>query len=203
MNLYNIFPTTVGMFELDRELTKAEIDFVLKQEKRPNQGNTTSVDNYILRKKQLKGLNKFIEDSVNTYFQQIYAPKTDVELYVTQSWLNFSEKGQFHHKHAHPNSFLSGVFYIEADPTKDKIYFFKEGYSQIKFEPKEWNLSNSDSWWFEVATKKMVVFPSSLTHMVQTVEAENTRISLAFNTFFKGTCGLNENLTELILGDKV
>lgn len=201
MNLYNIFPTTVGMFELDRELTKAEIDFVLKQEKRPNQGNTTSVDNYVLRNKKLKELNKFIEDSVNTYFQQIYSPKTDAKMYVTQSWFNYSEKGQFHHKHAHPNSFLSGVFYIEADLTKDKIYFFKEGYSQIKFEPKEWNISNSDSWWFEVKTGRLVVFPSSLTHMVQTVEAENTRISLAFNTFFKGFSGLNENLTELFLGD--
>ena len=101
-------------------------------------------------------------------------------------------------KYPNPNNYN-----IYLNINIDKIYFFKEGYSQIKFEPKEWNLSNSDSWWFEVATKKMVVFPSSLTHMVQTVEAENTRISLAFNTFFKGTCGLNENLTELILGDKV
>jgi hypothetical protein len=43
------------------------------------------------------------------------------------------------------------------------------------------------------------MFPSSLTHMVETKEGTNTRISLAFNVFVKGTLGDNTRLTELIL----
>jgi hypothetical protein len=35
--------------------------------------------------------------------------------------------------------------------------------------------------------------------MVETKEGTNTRISLAFNVFAKGTLGENEYLTELIL----
>jgi hypothetical protein len=35
--------------------------------------------------------------------------------------------------------------------------------------------------------------------MVETKQGDNTRISLAFNVFIKGTVGNNKSLTELIL----
>jgi hypothetical protein len=50
---------------------------------------------------------------------------------LTQSWLNYTKPGQFHHKHAHPNSFISGVLYMKAARQRDKIYFYKDGYKQI------------------------------------------------------------------------
>ena len=43
------------------------------------------------------------------------------------------------------------------------------------------------------------MFPSSTTHMVMTKNGENTRTSLAFNTFLKGTWGNNDALTEMKL----
>jgi hypothetical protein len=45
----------------------------------------------------------------------------------------------------------------------------------------------------------IILFPSSTTHLVENKGGDNTRISLAFNTFFKGTMGENSQLTELIL----
>lgn len=199
MNLFSLFPTAVGKFELDRELTKQELKFVSDQERRPNMGNLTSVNNYVLREKPMKKLGEFLLESANKYFQEIYKPKDDVQLYITQSWLNFTEKGGFHHKHAHPNSFISGVFYVNADVTKDKIFFFNEGYKQINLVATEFNLFNSESWWLEAGKGYLYLFPSSLTHMVEQVQHEETRISLSFNTFLKGTIGSNNNLTELIL----
>ena len=50
-----------------------------------------------------------------------------------------------------------------------------------------------------VKTGDIVLFPSSLTHMVETKEGDNTRVSLAFNVFIKGTIGNNKQLTELKL----
>ena len=50
-----------------------------------------------------------------------------------------------------------------------------------------------------MTTGNIFLFPSSLTHMVETKQGENTRISLSFNVFVKGTIGNNKNLTELIL----
>jgi hypothetical protein len=46
-----------------------------------------------------------------------------------------------------------------------------------------------------------MIFPSSLTHSVAPVEADDTRISLAFNTFPVGYMGQEENLTALHLGN--
>ena len=37
MNMHNLFPTPIGMFDLDRELTDEELLFVRGQETRPNE----------------------------------------------------------------------------------------------------------------------------------------------------------------------
>ena len=42
------------------------------------------------------------------------------------------------------------------------------------------------------------MFPSSTTHRVDIKKGNNTRVSLAFNTFYKGKIGSNDKLTELI-----
>ena len=195
----NLFPTAVGFYELDKPVTEKELQFIKDLETRANDGNTTSVDNYLLKSKEMKRIAAFIDKSVQDYFQEVYAPKHKVKPYVTQSWANYTNKGQYHHKHSHPNSFISGVFYVAADPAKDRIYFYKDGYQQIKVTTENWNHWNSESWWYEVGAGKVVLFPSNLTHMVETVQSEDTRISIAFNTFLEGVIGDSQNLTELLL----
>lgn len=69
----------------------------------------------------------------------------------------------------------------------------------IKLPPEQWNVWNSESWWFEAGTGTLILFPSSLTHMVQAVEGEQTRISLSFNTFPVGLVGEEIDLTGLKL----
>jgi len=123
MNIAGIFPQPVGMFDLDRKLTKKELDFINGQDTYPNQGNTTSNNNYILESKELKKLWEFCQASLEQYAQAVHCPRADIEVYITQSWANYTKPGEYHHKHAHPNSFISGVFYVNADPENDKIYF--------------------------------------------------------------------------------
>lgn len=195
--IQNLFPIPVGIYKLGREFTDKEINFIKNQNTQPNTGNTTSVDSLILRHKQMTKLRDFIETSLVEYFNLIYNPKYKVNLRITQSWINYTEPGQYHHKHAHPNSFVSGVFYPQANKDTDKIHFYKDVFQQIKFIPNEWNTWNSESWWFEVGTGDLVLFPSSLTHMVETVKGEQTRISLSFNTFPVGSIGAAVDLTGL------
>ena len=201
MNIHNLFPLPIGFFRLGRDLTKTELDFVLGQDKYPNQGNVTSADRTILRHKELTDIRDFIEDAMLEYFKTVHDPKGDVALYVTQSWANYTEPGQYHHKHAHPNSFISGVFYPQADRSVDKIYFYKSGYERIKVQPATWNHWNSESWWFEVGAGDLILFPSHLEHMVETKVGNETRVSIAFNTFLKGRIGVDESLTGLQLGE--
>ena len=197
MNLYSIFPTAVAKFELGRDYTAEEMAFVDAQPTHKNMGNTTSNDHYVLRHDTMANLKAFVEASVSEYLRSIYAPKHDVSLRLTQSWLNYTKPGEWHHKHSHPNSFISGVLYMKAARERDKIYFYKDGYQQIKLPTENWNLHNSDSWWFSVESGQLILFPSGLTHMVETVQGDDTRISLSFNTFPAGYVGEDESLTGL------
>lgn len=200
MDIVGLFPTPVGRFKFSRELTKKEYDFMAKQDKLPNEGNTTSKDRKILDQKQFKELREFIQSSVDTFFDEVRKPEFDVKLRITQSWLNYTEPGQYHHKHSHPNSIMSAVFYVDADPEVDKIFFYgNEGYKQINFKPREWNIFNSESWWLPISSGDLIIFPSHFTHSVQTKSGTNTRISLALNTFPVGYVGDDNSLTGLHL----
>jgi uncharacterized protein (TIGR02466 family) len=200
-NINGIFPTPIYISKLNRELTNKELSFIdkTKLDVYTNEGNTTSNENYILNNKIFKNLKEELYLKVQDYFNKIISPSNNIIPYITQSWLNYTETNQYHHKHQHPNSLVSGVFYINCHEEHDKIKFFNDKYQTIKLEVKDYNIWNSESWWFTVKTGYIILFPSYLTHMVETKEGDNTRISLAFNVFIKGTVGNNKELTELIL----
>jgi uncharacterized protein (TIGR02466 family) len=200
--IFSLFPTPIYICRLNRELTKEELSFIdkTKLDVYKNEGNTTSRDTYILNQKVFKDLKTDLDLRVQDYFDKVISPANNITPYITQSWLNYTETNQYHHKHQHPNSLVSGVFYINCDDKFDKIKFFRDDdYKMIKPETKDWNLWNSESWWFPVKTGDIIMFPSSLTHMVETKEGNNTRISLSFNTFIRGNLGIKNELTELIL----
>jgi uncharacterized protein (TIGR02466 family) len=197
----SIFPTPIYISKIDRILTHLELNFINKHKKDfyKNEGNITSNNNYILKEKPFINIKKELDLRVQDYFDKVISPANNITPYITQSWLNYTETNQYHHKHQHPNSLVSGVFYINCDDKFDKIKFFKSDYQTIKPEVKDWNIWNSESWWFSVKTGDIMLFPSSLIHMVENKEGTNTRISLAFNVFIKGTVGNNKTLTELVL----
>ena len=200
-NIYSIFPTPIYISELNRKFSKKELSFFDKNKLKVynNEGNKTSEDNYVLNNKVFINLKKELDLRIKDYFDKIILPANNITPYITQSWLNYTETNQYHHKHSHPNSLISGVLYINSDEKHDKIKFFNEPYKIIKLVIKDWNTWNSESWWFSVKTGNIILFPSSLTHMVETKQGDNTRISLAFNVFVKGKIGNNKALTELIL----
>ena len=196
-----IFPSPIYFSKIDRDITNKELSFIdkTKLDTYNNEGNTTSNDNYILNHKSFKDLKEDLFLRVQDYFDKVICPANNIKPYITQSWLNYTETNQYHHKHQHPNSLVSGVFYINCNEEFDKIKFYNDKYKTIKPEIKDWNIWNSETWWFSVKTGDVILFPSSLTHMVETKQGDNTRISLAFNVFIKGTVGNNKSLTELCL----
>ena len=198
----SLFSIPIYMSNIDRPFTKQELQFVDNQKNKCNKntGNIRSKDNYILNRKEFKNIKKFLDQCCKEYLEKIISPKNNIELYITQSWLNYTEENQHHHIHSHPNSIVSGVLYFDCDKENDKIKFTNpKDYQQIVPEIEKYNIWNSNTWWFVLETGQLVMFPSSTTHQVDTKKGTNTRISLAFNTFYKGTIGSNNNLTELIL----
>lgn len=199
LNIELLFPTPVAFFDLGFELTEEERSFLLDQERKANEGNQSSVNNYLLKEPQMERLAVAIEEKVKEYAEDVW--KAEIDPFVTQSWLNWTKPGQYHHKHAHPNSLYSGVFYVDVEDERDRIYFYQSGYKQLRPNYKDWTRWNSESWWLPIKTNQIVIFPSGLEHMVQTVPGEvigKERVSLAFNTFAK-KLGDNKSLTELIV----
>jgi len=199
-NIISLFPTSVYCSNLNRNLSKKEKIFIEELKKTPhkNTGNIRTKNSYVLEENKFKILKKdlisLVEDYSNNVLQYInFIP------FITQSWINFTEETEYHHQHAHPNSIISGVFYMNADEKNDKIFFFKNDNTTIVPNVKEYNIWNSSSWWIPIKTGDVVLFPSSLQHMVETKKGTNTRTSLAFNVFAKGVFGENKTLTELKL----
>ena len=198
----SLFPIPIYMTHIDRQFTKKELDFVESQKNysHNNVGNSVSNNNYILNKPQLKNIKIFLQQCCDYYLQTVICPNKDLKLYITQSWLNYTEENKYHHIHSHPNSIISGVLYFNCDEQNDKIKFTNpKNYNQIKPEIKEYNIWNSETWWFPLQTGQLLMFPSSTVHQVDTKKGLNTRTSLAYNTFYKGKLGTNNKLTELIL----
>jgi len=202
MITHPLFPEPVYFSKLERALTKEELKVADEYKKKtyPSIGNTISNANYILENKTLKNLKKDLHTKVIDYFDKIVCTDNSITPYITQSWISYTETNQFHHKHSHPNSYISGVFYIDAQKEVDSITFCKPpAHETIKLTPTKYNLFNSTTCSFPVETGNIFLFPSSLTHGVDKKKGTNTRISLSFNTFIKGTLGDKKASTQLVL----
>lgn len=201
MELLGLFPIPVGIIYLDRELTTTEKKELNKNSKliRANNQNYTSVNNYVLDSPELSSLKKFCVDGVKNFVNNVNPPYDNLNFYITQSWINYTDKTQGHHPHLHPNSIISGVFYLNANKEHDKIYFMHPAIPTIKYNTKQRTPFNSETWFVPVETNMLILFPSTLNHYVATNEHPYKRESLSFNTFIKGHLGDNKSLTELIL----
>jgi len=201
MTIHQLFPQPVYFSKLERKLTKEELKTIdaYKAKTYKNEGNITSNDSYVLENKLLNNLKSSINTIVIDYFKKVACTSNSIIPYITQSWLNYTETNQFHHHHSHSNSYVSGVFYINADKEVDKILFYKTNFPTIELLPTKYNIFNSNAWGYSVQTGDIVLFPSSLIHGVDKKKGNNTRISLSFNVFIKGKLGDKSNLTELVL----
>ena len=202
MLIHQLFPEPLYFSKLERVLTQGELKIFNEHKKKTykNAGNTTSNDNYVLEHKALKNLKKDLQTKVRDYVDKVICTDNLITPYITQSWINYTERNQFHHKHCHFNSLISGVFYINADKKVDSITFnkfFPE--SRIKLNITKYNIFNSSTCKFPVETGDLFLFRSSLEHGVDKKKGNNIRISLSFNIFIKGTLGNKTDLTELIL----
>jgi uncharacterized protein (TIGR02466 family) len=200
-NITPIFPTPLVCSNIGRELTKKEINFceTARKDFHKNKGNVYSQDVYVLENTELKEIKKYIESGIDYYSAFVLSAKADIEFYITQSWLNYTDIGQHHHLHAHSNAIISGVFYINADPSVDSISFKRMRYEQISIFPQQWNVFNTGGHTRSVSSGDLVLFPSSLFHTVSPTTKDDTRISLAFNVFARGEIGEPSHLNSLIL----
>ena len=195
-----IFPTTILESNIMRDITNQELDFVNSLESRKsfgNEYNECTVDTCVLDSEELTEIKKWIESKLMVLTEHILSYPENLNLYITQSWINYTKTGQSHILHRHSNSLYSGVFYFQTEET-DNIKFETDSPFFI-IERKEYNIYNSNTWQLPVKTGQLLLFPSNLKHEVPVTISKNTRISLSFNTFIQGEIGTKQTCNLLNL----
>ena len=199
MEIFSILPSYYAKDSINRKFTNEELQCIEyhKNKTRPNTGNATSLDSKILNN-QLLGIRSKIYEMLKIYTSAIISPANDnFKLKITQSWINYTEPGGFHHIHAHSNSIISGVVYLQTGED-DKIQFLSNKPEHIKIHSNALNQYNSETWWVPVKTGDIILFPSYQRHCVPNTNSNSsTRISLSFNTFADGVLGSENDLTHL------
>ena len=196
--LLQIFPTPVLITKYEGDLSKElkYVDHLPYKEQKANY-NLKSQDTYLMEIEELKSIKDFFYESLNKYTKNI--SNSDQRLVITQCWANKNPPGSKHHEHVHPNSILSGVFYLKQDKTLPPIQFNQSIQHVMKLDPKKYNNLNSETFLLPCVDGELLLFPSNLKHSVPTNMGKESRISLSFNTFSVDTLGSKDSLTHLDL----
>ena len=199
--LYPLFAYPVVTCGDRYDFSANEKNYFANLEMIDNVGNTMSRKDRVLDDAELSNLKRFIDQNLFNYKKNLLHIRDDNEIYITQSWVNRSHPDQFHPKHRHQNSVISGVMYLDdEDDDLPPIRFHRmhELYP-VEFSYDELNEFNASCRTFAPARGMLVLFPSLLEHDVETNRTQRIRTSLSFNTYVRGVVGGREQLTEVTI----
>jgi len=194
--LISVFPTPVQIYKYENNIDTA-LKYVegIEWKEQVDNANFKTKDSYLTKHESLKDITSFFKECIDDFTKNIY--QSEQRLTITQCWGNKNPKGSKHHEHVHPNSIVSGVFYLRQDPKLPPIKFFKSNVQAINLDPKEYNYLNSESFLLPCVSGELILFPSNLKHSVPTNRGDEERISLSFNTFSIDVLGNKDRLTHL------
>lgn len=191
MSLLKLFPTPVYyQRNTGFEFTEEELDTIKSISIFQAGEKNLSQDTCIFDNFPLERIRDFCQKHLDIYTKEHCRVKED--FYIHRSWLTTKNPKQEHQIHNHPNSILSGVFYINANPEAGMLEFYNEDnfnflnrrFNMI-YEFEEFNEINSSVWSLEVTSGTMIIFPSWMRHGVTVNQSDDDRICIAFNCFVK------------------
>jgi uncharacterized protein (TIGR02466 family) len=181
---------------------KSLTDFITKLEKtdpsnaRSNKGgwqsipvDETRIDNAIT----LELFNTAIIPMAQKIINSWAMPK---ELSNYSYWYNVNRRYNYNSAHMHPDSYLSGVYYVKVPADSGRIVFDRPQTEadRMTFQT-QWFLHNSitvnnprinTEHWFVPEEGMLLMFPGHLTHGVEqnlSTDEDDRRISLSFNLY--------------------
>jgi len=191
-----IFRTSIG-----HAITDEQIAFIKNLKMVENRSNLISENLYIFEEPELKDINEAVQEALDVYAREVMG--LPHKLYVTQSWSLVNHPGVGMHGHCHSNSIVSGSLYYCDLPTPVSRMFFDRHrtYQQLDLRPENDKLNIFNAPINSVTPRKgeVVLFSSSLQHVVDANQSSEPRYSIAFNTFVKGRLGNFRDVSELEL----
>lgn len=188
MNQTNPYPTIFSLPLFRKELALNHDDvqsFCFSRKKSDSGRKITNVggwqsNDFNLKKppKELKEISRCIFD-----FSLEVCRFMDIEpVSAGNGWININEYGHFNWCHTHPESVLSGVYYVKTPPGCGNIEFQNPCTDLMtSMRVKNYNVFNSSS--FEVPSEEgtLYIFPSWFPHKVYPNLSKEERISISFN----------------------
>ena len=161
-----------------------------------NKGSQASRDKRILEK--YNNLN----DLMLKYFYEFSRIhlRYDGLFKISTSWFTKVEKGQSSQFHFHKNSFYSGVLYFgKYDPKNEGSIQFAnpiEQFSDYQIIPREYYIGNCNEYRAYPEKNILLLFPSYLSHRIDTYLGNKPRYSLAFNIIPVGQYGEGDSFYD-------
>ena len=186
--LHEIF--SVPLYETNFPVSQTDLDFVKSQEyERYAYSYMSEGNGNVLAHDEMKKVRDFITTQVEYYFYNICGMDYDVKPELTSSWANIHIKNDWTMRHSHPNSIISGVWYLSTSDATGSLLVHRENGlfgNQIDFNRRENNYLNSEPLYFRPEVGTIYLFPSTLKHSVDANLDSNERISVAFNYMMRG-----------------
>ncbi len=185
------FPTPVWHFAIDnhQQLNSVLLPEIEAEQQRDRQGEKWSnvlgwhsVSN-LHERASFSDITKIIQQNV---LEVATFLRWDLQLFsmnITTCWAIVNGKLASNSVHNHPNSILSGVYYLQTPENCGGIFFSDpRPASQMLIPPvEEFNLWTFPKVSYKPHSGTMLLFPSWLLHGVEMNMSEENRISLSFN----------------------
>ncbi|GMQ89769.1 MAG: hypothetical protein BMS9Abin10_0103 [Gammaproteobacteria bacterium] len=186
-----LFPTFVWRIELkpeDSEVInqkiKQKLDELTAGKLNLEPGEKWQTEQNLHKLDEFQKLNSFVYTAARSIFDFMKIDYDDV--LITGCWANISAIRTRHQAHTHPNNFLSGVYYVQAEKGADSITV-DDPRPQVATiaPPTRMNTpENARKMHLSVKAGTLLMFPSWLPHSVQANMSGQQRISVAYNLMF-------------------
>jgi len=180
-------------FKLKKELLKD----VKKIHQHDDEGKKWSEENYPcgytsyssfseihLINSNFASFEKEVSKHVQKFARKLDYELSDQKLEISNSWINIQGKYAQHSLHLHPQSVISGTYYLQCPKACGSLKFEDPRLSKMMHAParKEHpHISNQHFLHFEPVEGYLILFESWLRHEVEANMSNKERISVSFN----------------------
>lgn len=208
MEILELFPTVVGIFqcpEFDQRAGRwrAEVQTALKERHESSSVKRTpqrQTSDRLYERPQLSDLMEFFMNSAEHYMT-VQKYSAGITLRLQCCWATVAFQDDRLEMHQHPNSFLSGAFYLDVESSAEPVVFRDPRPQNRAFDLRieEDSRANLKYWTVSPENGRLLVFPSWLEHKVGPNRSVIPRVSLSFNITLHGEVGHLHRMTRALL----
>jgi len=189
MIINNLLSVPIYEFQCNDQLTEEIYNQAILSKFTDNFLNKIS-DTHFYDSKLFEWFDQCIDQVCKIYFLN------EISLPIVTCWVNKSSKLEKHHTHHHPNSVLSGIFYLTTHVKSETVFYYNNPYFEMgatslvhASKDRTKGLSERPTTIVGKITPskgKLILFPSSLVHGTRPNTDSHIRYTISFNTFFSG-----------------